>query len=86
MATEDSWISEERSSNAVTSLDINELLPFTRYDIRIRATYVSGDETYSEIMEVVTMEALPEGPPEKVTIVVESDTELRIFWQVSCEG
>ena len=87
MATEDSWTTIPRSVNAVTQLNIEEqlkLLPFTRYDVRVSATYNSGDVAVSDVVEVVTMEDLPGDPPQKVTSVAipSSSSDIEINWQV----
>ena len=83
MTTEESWTSLERSPNAVTSIDVNEgLVPFTRYDVRVSATYINGESTSSDIVEVTTLEALPGGPPEEVVTKADSDTNLQILWRV----
>ena len=79
-------MSFERNPNAVTLQDINNLVPFTSYEVRVSAVYVSAvsDAVIGEAVEVVTMEDAPDGPPEGVVIVVvtNSDTQLEVKWLV----
>ena len=79
-------MSFERNPNAVTLQDINNLVPFTSYEVRVSAVYVSAvsDAVIGEAVEVVTMEDVPDGPPEGVVIVAvtSSDTQLEIKWLV----
>ena len=79
-------MSFERSPNAVTLQDINDLEPFTSYEVRVSAVYVSAvsNAVIGEAVEVVTMEDAPNGPPVGVMIVAvtSSDTQLEVKWQV----
>jgi hypothetical protein len=65
---------------------INDLTPFTSYDVRVSAVYVSGGSVpvTGEAVEVVTLEDLPGGPPKEVVVVAvpSSDTDLEVKWQV----
>lgn len=84
---ENSWTSvEQRNPNRATQLEIDDLTPFTSYDVRVSAVYVSGtsEAVIGEAVMVVTMEDLPGGPPKEVTIaaVPTSDTDIEIKWQV----
>ena len=91
MATEDSWTTIARNVNAVTRLNIEdqlELVPFTRYDVRVSVTYNSGDVAVSDVVNIVTMEDLPGDPPQKVTTVAipSSNSDIEISWQVGMEN
>lgn len=83
---QNSWTSFQRSPNAVTLQVIGNLMPFTSYEVRVSAVYISGgsEAVYGDPVEVVTMEDLPSGPPKEVTVVPvpSSDTELEVKWQV----
>ena len=61
-------------------------MPFTSYEVRVSAVYISGgsEAVTGDPVEVVTMEDLPGGPPKEVTVVPvpSSDTKLEIKWQV----
>ena len=84
MAT-DSWRVIQRNANAASLVVIDNLTAFTRYVVRVNASYVNGEETSSELREVVTMETLPGDSPKAVMIIAvpSSDTSLEVKWQVS---
>ena len=81
----DSWRVSQRNANAVSLFTFDDLMPFTRYMVRVNASYINGEETSSEVKEVVTMEDLPGDSPKGVTTsaIAGSDTNLEIKWQVS---
>ena len=76
----------QRNPNAVTLYVFEDLTPFTAYEVRVSAVYISGgsEPVIGEAVEVVTMEDLPGGPPKEVTVVPvpSSDTTLEVKWQV----
>lgn len=91
MTMEDSWTKIIRNVNALTEVTIEEqleLTPFTSYDVRVSATYISGDVAMSDVEKVVTMEDLPGDPPQKVTTVTipSSNSDIEINWQVGMEN
>ena len=91
MATGDGWTTIARNVKAVTEVDIEEqleLVPFTRYDVRVSATYISGEVAMSDVVEILTMEDLPGDPPQKVTTVTipSSNSDIEINWQVGMEN
>ena len=82
LAPDGDWEATQRSANAVTLLAIQNRMPFTRYNVRVTASYINGGETVSDITDVVTLEDIPSSPPREVITRSNSDTDLEIFWQV----
>ena len=65
------------------SAEIQTLMPFSKYDIRIYAENKIGMSSPSmEILRVHTKEEAPEGPPTSVIAISNTSQSLLISWKV----
>ena len=73
-----------RSVNAVTSVNISSssLMAFTKYNVRIVATYLDGSRIPSNIEIFRTGTGVPADSPKGVIARAPSDTALTISWMV----
>ena len=65
------------------SAEIQTLMPFSKYDIRVYAENVIGMSSPSlKILRVHTKEEAPEGPPTSVIAISNTSQSLLISWKV----
>ena len=73
----------EQTTAPITSVDINDLRPFTLYDVRVLALYVSsGDRVSSGVAMVMTETAVPIDAPSSLVLVQANNTVLLLSWTV----
>ena len=74
----------ETSQTHVTSLMVNDLTPYTSYQLRMIAENVAGrSEPSDPTLLFQTMQAPPAGPPDDVTVRAVNETSLLVGWTVS---
>ena len=79
------WTGAKTQSASVTTVtDIQQLIPFTEYNVRVVAIYSQGaaDPTISEVRSARTLAEIPSDPPQNVQVRALNNTALRFSWQV----
>ena len=75
---------KHQESKENISAEIQTLMPFMKYDIRIYAENKIGMSSPSkEILRIHTKEEAPEGPPTSVVAVSNTSQSLIVSWKVS---
>ncbi len=71
-----------QDASLITVTDVQGLMPYTQYNVRIVAVYMEGESTISEVMTARTLPDVPANPPLTVTAMAPNSTTLRLTWEV----
>ena len=79
------WTRAKTQSASVTTVtDVDNLVPFTEYNVRVVAIYSQGaaDPTISGAKSARTLAEIPSDPPQDIQVLAPNNTALRFSWQV----
>lgn len=71
-----------QEASLITVADIQGLMPYTEYNVRIVAVNMEGESTISEAMTARTLPDVPADPPVLATAMAPNSTTLLLAWEV----